>query len=131
MEELARVQSVDNRGDARAQEGSNGNIATAISDEGEDLEGLDLDIEYVGLMPVAPMNPPGGLGAALAMATPAVAALTGEVDPATVAAVGATHGVGSRGQATQRCQANIAAGVILKWYQQESVTGTRSFTLLA
>ena len=92
--------------------GNNGNIATAISDDGEDLGGLDLGIKYVRLMLVSQMNPPGGLVAAPAVAAPAAAAPMGLADPATVAAIGANHGVAGRDQATQRCQANIAAGNI-------------------
>ena len=91
--------------------GHDGNIATAISDDGEDLGGLDLGIECVGLMPVARMNPSGGLVAALlAIAAPAAAThLMGVADcPATVAAVPAYHGVAGRDQATQRHQAKIA-----------------------
>ena len=44
LSELAqRTRSVDTRGAAQAQ-GNYGNIATAISDDGEDLAGLDLDV---------------------------------------------------------------------------------------
>jgi hypothetical protein len=67
LSELAqRKRSVDTRGAAQAQ-GNYGNIATAISDNGEDLAGLDLDVQ---MMPVAPMNPPAGLVAATVAATP-------------------------------------------------------------
>ena len=45
---------------------NNGYIATSISNDGEDLE--HLDVEYVGLMPVAPANPSGGLVAPTAVA---------------------------------------------------------------
>ena len=44
LSELAqRTRSVDTRGAVQAQ-GNYGNIATAISDDGEDLAGLDLDV---------------------------------------------------------------------------------------
>jgi hypothetical protein len=96
--------------------------AISIGDDGQDP--VDLDIEFVGLMPVAPANPPGGLAAPTALAPAAVAPAT--VAPATVApaavapaaatpvaaAVGANCGVRGRDQATQRHQAIIAAGNI-------------------
>jgi len=93
---------VDTRGAGQAQE-NYGNIATAISDDGEDLAGLDVDVQ---MMPVAPMNPPGGLVAAIATAAPIALA-----NPAAVA-VGANHGVLGRDRASQRCQAFVAAGTI-------------------
>ncbi len=87
---------MDTRGAAQAQ-GNYGNIATAISDDGEDLSGLDLDVQ---LMPVAPMNPPGGLVAATVLANPAAVA------------VGANRGVLGRDRASQHRQAFVAAGNI-------------------
>jgi len=93
---------VDTRGAAQAQ-GTYGNIATAISDDGEDLAGLDLDVQ---LMPVAPMNPPGGHVADTAAAAP-----TALANPVAVA-VGANRGVLGRDRASQRRQAFVAAGNI-------------------
>jgi hypothetical protein len=92
---------VDTRGAAQAQ-GNYGNIATAISDDGEDLvAGLDLDVQ---LMPVAhPMNPP--------VAATAAAAPTALANPAAVA-VGANRGVLARDRTSQRRQAFVAAGNI-------------------
>ena len=97
LSELAqRTRSVDTRGAVQAR-----NIATAISDDGDDLAGLDLDVQ---LMPVARlMNPPV---AATAAATP-----TALANPAAVA-VGANRGVLARDRATQRHQAFVAAGNI-------------------
>ncbi len=89
----------------------------SIGDDGQDL--VDLDVEFVGLMPVTPSNPPEGLAAPAAVAPAAVA--TAAVAPAAVAptaatpvavAVGANHGDGGRDQATQRHKAIIAAGNI-------------------
>jgi hypothetical protein len=102
LSELAqRTRSVDTRGAAQAQ-GNYGNIATAISDDGEDLAGLDLDVQ---LMPVAPMNPP--------VAATAAAAPTALANPAAAAvAVGANRGVLARDRASQRRQAFVAAGNI-------------------
>ncbi len=91
--------------------------AISIGDEGQDP--VDLDIKFVGLMPVASANPSGGLAAPTAVAPAAVA--TAAVAPAAVAptaatpvaaAVGANCGVCGRDQATQRHQAIIAAGNI-------------------
>ncbi len=116
-----------------AAEGNNGYIATSISNDGEDLE--DLDVKYVGLMPVALANPPGGLVASTAVtpstaaAAPAAVAPTtaapataapAAVTPTTAAAALATvapvaaanHGIIGRDQATQRRQSFIAAGNI-------------------
>ena len=103
LSELAqRKRSVDTRGAAQAQ-GNYGNIATAISDDGEDLAGLDLDVQ---MMPVAPMNPTGGLVAATATAAP-----TALANPAAVA-VGANRGVLVRDRASKHHQAFVAAGTI-------------------
>jgi hypothetical protein len=102
LSELAqRTRSVDTRGAVQAQ-GNYGNIATAISDDGEDLAGgLDLDVQ---LMPVAhPMNPP--------VAATAAAAPTALANPAAVA-VGANRGVLARDRTSQRRQAFVAAGNI-------------------
>ena len=100
LSELAqRTRSVDTHGAAQAQ-GNYGNIATAISDDGEDLAGLDLDVQ---LMPVAPMNPPA--------AATAAAAPTALANPASAAvAVGANCGVLARDRASQRRQVFVAAG---------------------
>jgi len=103
LSELAqRTRSVDTRGAAQAQ-GNYGNIATAISDDGEDLAGLDLDVQ---MMPVAPMNPPGGLVAATAAAAPTALANRAAV------AVGANRGFLGRDRASKRHQAFVAAGTI-------------------
>jgi hypothetical protein len=95
-----------------AAQGTNGYIATSIVNNGEDLEYLD--VEYVGLMSVAPANPPGGLVAPTAVA-PAAAA-PAAVAPATAApvtvAIGANHRILGRDQATQHHQSFIAAGNI-------------------
>jgi len=97
--------------------------AIFIGDDGQDPE--DLDIEFVGLMTLAPANHLGGLATPFAVThgavtTPAVA--TTAVAPATVvpaaatpvtaAAVGTNRGVRGRDPATQRQQALIAAGNI-------------------
>jgi hypothetical protein len=74
----------------------------------------DPNVEFVGLMPVAPANPPGGLTASAptpsvptpAVPTPAVPT------PATTAAVGANRAVRAANQAAQHAQAIIAAGNI-------------------
>ena len=102
LSELAqRTRSVDTRGAVQAQ-GNYGNIATAISNDGEDLAGLDLDVQ---LMPVAhPMNPP-------VAATTAAAPTAFLANPAAVA-VGANRGVLARDRTSQRRQAFVAAGNI-------------------
>ena len=74
--------------------------AISISDDGQDPE--DLDVEFVGLMPVTLANPCGGLAASVAVA-PAAAA-TAAVAPvpaaATPVAAAAVHGVRGRDPAT-------------------------------
>ena len=100
LSELAqRTRLVDTRGAAQAQ-GNYGNIATAISDDGEDPACLDLDVQ---LIPVAPMNPP--------VAATATVAPTALANPATVV-VGANCGVLGRDRASQCRQAFVAAGTI-------------------
>ena len=76
------------------------------------------DVEFIGLMPVAPANPPGGLAVAaptlVAIApTPiAIAHTPAAPTPAAAAAVSANRGVCAANQGAQRAQANIAAGNI-------------------
>ncbi len=107
--------------------------AISIGDDGQDPE--DLDVEYVGFMPVVPANPPGGLAAPAPVAFVAVAPVA--VPPTTVASVpvapvavppapvaptavahaaaaaaGTNRGVRGRDPATQRQQALIVAGNI-------------------
>ncbi len=107
--------------------------AIFIGDDGQDPE--DLDVEYVGFMPVVPANPPGGLAAPAPVAFVAVAPIAvppaavapvpvapvavppAPVAPAAVAhaaaaAVGTNLGVRGRDPATQHQQALIAAGNI-------------------
>ncbi len=95
-----------------AARGNNGYIATSISNDGEDLE--HLDVEYVGLMPVALANPPGGIVAPTAVAPTAAAPAAVAPSAATpvAVAIGANHGILGRDQATQRHQSFIAAGNI-------------------
>ncbi len=105
-----------------AARGNNGYIATSISNEGEDLE--HLDVKYVGLMQVAPANPPGGLAtptavapaaaapAAVAPATAAPAAVTPAAAAPVAVAIGANHVILGRDQATKHHQSFIAAGNI-------------------
>ncbi len=83
--------------------------AISIGDDGQDP--ADLDTEFVGLMPFAPANPPGGLAAPAAVAPAAVtpAAVTPAAATPVAAAVGTNRGVRGRDQATQRHQAIIAA----------------------
>ena len=92
--------------------------AISIGDDGQDPE--DLDVEFVGLMPVAPANPHGGLAAPVAVAhaavaTAAVAPVPAAATPVAAASVGTNHGVHGRDPATQRQQALIAAGNIGDW----------------
>ena len=83
-------------------------VAIFIGDDGQDP--VDLDVKFVGLMPVAPANPPGGLAA---LATVAPAAVAPAAATPVAAAVGANRGVRGRDQeATQHHQAIIAAGNI-------------------
>ncbi len=91
---------------------NNGYIATSISNDGEDLE--HLGVKYVGLMPVATANPPGGLVAptAVAPAAAAPAAVASATAAPVAVAIGANHGILGRDQATQRHQSFIAAGNI-------------------
>ena len=83
---------------------------------GEDPK--DPDVEFIGLMPVAPANPPGGLAVAaptlVAVApTPiAIAPTPAAPTPDATAAVSANRGVRAATQGAQRAQANIAAGNI-------------------
>ena len=104
----------------------------SLGDNGQDPE--DLDVEFIGLMPVAPSNPCGGLATSVAVAPTAVATVavtpvtvapaivtTTAVAPAAVvpaaatpvaAAVGTNCGVRGRDPATQCQQSLIAAGNI-------------------
>ncbi len=83
---------------------------------GEDPK--DPDVEFIGLMPVAPANPPGGLAVAaptlVAIApTPiAIPPTPAAPTPAATATVSANCGVRAANQGAQRAQANIAAGNI-------------------
>ena len=76
------------------------------------------DVEFIGLMPVTPANPPGGLAVAaptiVAIApTPiAIAPTPVASTPAAAATVSANRGVRAANQGAQRAQANIAAGSI-------------------
>jgi len=73
----------------------------------------DPDVEFIGLMPVTPANPPGGL----AVAAPTIVAIAPTPiaiapTPAAAATVSANRGVRAANQGAQRAQANIAAGSI-------------------
>ena len=78
----------------------------------------DPDVEFIGLMPVTPANPPGGLAVAaptiVAIApTPiAIAPTPAAPTPAAAATVSANRGVRAANQGAQHAQANIAAGSI-------------------
>ena len=78
----------------------------------------DPDVEFIGLMPVAPANPPGGLAVAaptiVAIApTPiAIAPTPAAPTPAAAATVSANRGIRAANQGAQHAQANIAAGSI-------------------
>ncbi len=83
---------------------------------GEDPK--DPDMEYIGLMPVAPVNPPGGLVVAaptlvtIAPTPIAIAPTPAAPTPAAAATVSANRGVCAANQGAQRAQANIVAGNI-------------------
>ena len=78
----------------------------------------DPDVEFIGLMPVAPANPPGGLAVAaptifaIAPTPIAIAPTPAAPTPAAAATVSANRGVRDANQGAQRAQANIAAGSI-------------------
>jgi hypothetical protein len=83
-----------------------------------DEDPKDPDVEFIGLMPVAPANPPGGLAVAaptiVAIApTPiAIAPTPAAPTPAAAATVSANRGVRAANQGAHRAQANFAVGSI-------------------